>query len=109
MKSNYSLTQRSSSKKQDTKNEQQGRRKKTSKEVLNRAEEVQSKIVVAEEEPYEGSSDTMATYSNEGKESDNTQEMIDMKIDKLLSRLDEVEGNLSTKLKLTGRVAQGTV
>ena len=82
MKSNY--RQHSSSKIQATNNELQGQRQKTLKEVLNRVEEVQSEIVAAEEEAYEGSPNTMATYSNEGKESDDAQERIEMKIDKML-------------------------
>ena len=107
MKSSYSLRHYSSSKKQATKNEQQDQRHKTLKEVLNRAEKVQSEIVVAEEEAYEGSPNNMATYSTEGEESDNAQERIEMKIDKMLSRLDEVEDSLSTRLNsLTDGVAQ---
>ena len=99
MKRNYSLRHCSSRKRQDIKNEQQDQRQKTLKEVLNRVEKVQSEIVVAEEEAYEYSPNNMAT--------DNAQERIEMKIDKMLSRLDEVEDNLSTRLNsLTDRVAQ---
>ena len=66
---------------------------------MNRAEEVQSEIVVAEENAYECSPNNMAT--------DNSQERIEMKIDKMLSRFDEMEDNLSTRLNsLTDRVAQ---
>ena len=54
---------------------------KNIEKVLNKAEEVESEIVVIEEETYEGSPYTMATYSNKGKESDNAQERIDVKID----------------------------
>ena len=99
MERNYSLRHCSSRKKKDIKNRQQDQRQKTLKEVLNRAEEVQSEIVVAEEDAYECSPNNMAT--------DNAQERIEMKIDKMLSRLDEVEDNLSTRLNsLTDRVAQ---
>ena len=71
------------------------------KEVLNRAEEGQSEIVVAEEDAYECSPNGMAT--------DNAQEKIEMKIDKIFLRLDEVEDNLSTRLNnLTDRMAQAS-
>ena len=56
-------------------------------------------IVVSEEDAYECSPNNMAT--------DNAQERIEMKIDKMLSRLDEVEANLSTRLNsLTDQVPQ---
>ena len=90
MERNYSLRHCSSRKKQDIKSRQQDQHKKTLKEVLNGAGEVQSEIVVAEEDAYKCSPNNMAT--------DNTQERIEMKIDKMLSRLDEVEDNLSMRL-----------
>ena len=68
-------------------------------EIVVAEEDVPSEIVVAEEDAYECSPNNMATG--------NAQERIEMKIDKMLSRLDEVEDNLSTRLNsLTDRVAQ---